>query len=276
MVRIPSYRTRCMERLTMYSRGIEVGRSSNDATPSVKANVERTMRLTWRATMRPISLFCRNPAPTRASPTRSLRSFFRYASACRYSSAVMRPWATSVSPSRSFFMLLAAKMARPLSKKIVFTARPDCTWRSPLRRPAASWRSGSAIGVTERSVSITADLGYHGGRRRHNPAPRSGCAVPQDQAGRAPAAPAGTGQRDADRVPARRGVEQHQLARRGKLGLGARPSFQPGFRVPPSAASDVELQLAPGESRGIAQLQLDPGDRDLAAELEAQEVARAL
>src|SRR5688500_1567626 len=188
----------------------------------------------------------------------------------------MRPWATSVSPSRSFFMLLAAKMARPLSKKIVFTARPDCTWRSPLRRPAASWRSGSAIGVTERSVSITADLGYHGGRRRHNPAPRTGYAVPQDQAGRAPAAPAGTGQRDADRVPARRGVEQHQLARRGKLGLGARPSFQPGFRVPPSAASDVELQLAPGEPRGIAQLQLDPGDRDLAAELEAQEVARAL
>ena len=52
-----------MERLTMYSRGIEVVRSSNDATPSVKAKVESRMRFTWRATMRPISLFCEQPGP---------------------------------------------------------------------------------------------------------------------------------------------------------------------------------------------------------------------
>ena len=66
-----------MERLTMYSSGIEVVRSSNDATPSVKAKVESRMRFTWRATMRPISLFWSSPAPTRASPMRSLRSPFR-------------------------------------------------------------------------------------------------------------------------------------------------------------------------------------------------------
>ena len=146
-----------MDRLTMYSSGIAERRSSKTATPSPNSKRERTMRSTWRATDRPTSFLSRTPDWTRASPKRRLRpsSLTRTSAETRVNcSSVIRPSATSASPSRSFLRLLAAKMMRPWSKNTVLTIRPDCTCRSPLRRSTESLRRVSLMGDVARSVSI--------------------------------------------------------------------------------------------------------------------------
>jgi hypothetical protein len=160
-----------MDRLTMYSRGIADRRSSKVATPSEKGNTESTMRFTWRETEPPSSVLSMMPAWIRASPNLRLRSPPSSAEAWLYWSSVMRPRATRASPRRSFLRLLAAKTMRPWSKKMVLTALPDCTCRSPLLRDPARARRVSAMGVVPRSMSIAGPLDTTGLRPVH-PVPR--------------------------------------------------------------------------------------------------------
>ena len=137
----------------MYSSGIGALRSSKTAAPSTSSKSESATWRTWRATAVPTSWRSITPACTSASP--KLRRSVRISAETRLkSSSVMRPSATSASPSRSRRRLLAANTSRPWSKKAILTMRPARTCRSPLRRSAESRRIVSEIGLWAMSVSI--------------------------------------------------------------------------------------------------------------------------
>src|SRR6266581_2582354 len=256
-----------MERLTMYSSGIAQRLSSKELTPSLSSKSESTMRSTWRATERPTSFLSSTPDCTSASPKRRLRpSSLMRADTRLNCSSVMRPSATSASPSRSFLRLLAAKTMRPWSRNTVLTIRPDCTCRSPLRRSTESLRSVSLMGVTARSVSMGSPDTTPGEDRQPPERARSLAGVDAQL-------------RDTPAVgPGPREQEDLAVALAFHALIVERGPPRPHLRLPEFAAvgGDEQLQFARAEAAVAVDVQLDAVEPRRLRQRHLQPVPRTL
>src|SRR6266571_5073598 len=269
-----------MERLTMYSSGIAQRLSSKELTPSLSSKSESTMRSTWRATERPTSFLSSTPDCTSASPKRRLRpSSLMRADTRLNCSSVMRPSATSASPSRSFLRLLAAKTMRPWSRNTVLTIRPDCTCRSPLCRSTESLRSVSLMGVTARSVSMGSPDTTPGEDRQPPERARSLAGV-DAQLRDTPAVGPGPRDQETEGPRRHRGCEQEDLA--VALAFHAliveRGPPRPHLRLPEFAAvgGDEQLQFARAEAAVAVDVQLDAVEPRRLRQRHLQPVPRTL
>ena len=262
----------------MYSRGIEVLRSSNEATPSVKPKVERRMRLTCRATIRPISLFWSSPAPTRASPMRSLRSPLQE----RLGLAVFLGGDAALRDQRLPQAVLLQVAGGEDRAAVVEEDGLDRAARLHLQVPAAALDGKLPQGLGDRGDGQVGEhqrsrggpfFKYHGGRRRHNPPARSGCAVPHRELGDAPAPAPVPGRGPGGSRPRARGVAAGAPGwPGGRWPSGrVRPWTQGGTRPGPAGAN-LQLQLPGGETRLPVEPELDPGEIGLAPQLDGDEV----